>query len=368
MSTAFRPMHLMSSVVISLSLWGVTVSFNALAQIRDLDVNTPAPALMTSPANGSAPLADPQAPVQTSIDLGQDMAPASTTKRPLPASKVMASRPSASSAATAAARLVKPAVKSGAGSAVDPADTKRRALSNAETANMERVIFARLPIRVSLPVGRERLITLPGPAALHVPDDIEAVARIESIDRTLYVTALVPFAPIRVVAELIAGGQQIPIDLTASGGTLAVAPELEIFLSDPAIAEAAPGASASDQPSNDMVDLTRYASRMLYAPRRLAQPVTGISQVQLAKGPVPSLLRGALVETAPLGQWRSADLYVTALRVTSKSKKSQEIILENLRGHWLAATAQHGVIGPAGSDTDTTAIYLICDRAFESCL
>ena len=32
-----------------------------------------------------------------------------------------------------------------------------------------------------LPVGRERLITLPAPAALHVPSDMARVARIEII-------------------------------------------------------------------------------------------------------------------------------------------------------------------------------------------
>jgi integrating conjugative element protein (TIGR03749 family) len=117
-----------------------------------------------------------------------------------------------------------------------------------------------------------------------------------------------------------------------------------------------------------MVELTRYAARMLYAPKRLALPKDNITQVQLTLRPVPGLIRGALVQTVPLAQWRSGDLYVTAVRVTNQSTRALEIVLEDLRGRWIAATAQHGRIGPAGSELDTTALYLICDRAFEACL
>ncbi|MFN3493249.1 MAG: TIGR03749 family integrating conjugative element protein, partial [Hydrogenophaga sp.] len=62
----------------------------------------------------------------------------------------------------------------------------------ADRPGVERAVFDRHPVRVALPVERERLITLPAPAALHVPHDLDAVARIETIDRTIYVTALVP--------------------------------------------------------------------------------------------------------------------------------------------------------------------------------
>lgn len=88
----------------------------------------------------------------------------------------------------------------------------------------------------------------------------------------------------------------------------------------------------------------------------------------IASNVVPGLLRGVHVETTPLGQWRSANLFVTAVRITNLSKFALEIPLESLRGRWIAATAQHGRIGPAGTDTDTTALYLVCERSFESCL
>lgn len=245
----------------------------------------------------------------------------------------------------------------------------------ADRPGVERAVFDRHPVRVALPVERERLITLPAPAALHVPHDLDAVARIEAIDRTIYVTALVPFAPIRIVAELIDGGQQIPIDLVAGPQASQASGELQIFLASRA-GEGTGGASADSgdtgagdtaPPAADMVQLTRFASRMLYAPTRLATPEPGIQQVQVAQQPLSGLLRGARVLAVPMGQWRSAGLYVTAVRVTNQSAIPLELQLEQLRGRWLAATAQHGRLGASGSQTDTTAMYLVCDRAFESC-
>ncbi|MBP6457018.1 MAG: TIGR03749 family integrating conjugative element protein [Pseudoxanthomonas sp.] len=296
------------------------------------------------------------------VDLGQDMG---EDAKPTGQGVTMPG------AAARAARAARPAA---AGNTRRPASTLA-----AQRAGVERAVFERQPVRVPLPVGRERLVTLPAPAALHVPTDMASVARLEVIDKTIYATALVPFTSIRIVAELIDSGQQIPMDLVADAGTATATAELEVFVVDPGRAGAAKGAAdgaqqdgdanaaAPEPPAADMVELTRHAARQVYAPRRLAWSAQGVQQVDVSATPIPGLLRGVNVETAPLGQWRSGRLYVTAVRVTNRSRYPLELPLEDIRGSWMAATAQHGRIGPAGSDTDTTAIYLVCDRAFEAC-
>ena len=253
----------------------------------------------------------------------------------------------------------------------------------------ERAVFERAPVAVPLPVGAERLITLPAPAALHVPSDMDKVARLEVIDRTIYATAKVPFTPLRVIAELIDSGQQIPLDLVADAGTAGARSELEVFVVEPArakgsgpAAQAAAGAASAsaagvaedtlsgqmaEAPPSDMVQLTRYAARQLYAPKRLATPISGVQQVDVASEPLQDLFRGAHVLATPVGQWRSGQLYVTAVLVKNRSRFALEVPLEQVRGKWIAATAQHGRIGPAGTETDTTAVYLVCDRRFEAC-
>lgn len=293
-----------------------------------------------------------------------------------------AARPAAAASSRAAARAAAAAATANttttAASAVTgrkPASRPGVSASRVDMPGVERVVFDRLPVKVGLPVGRERLVTLPSPVALHVPDDIDQVARIESIDRTLYITALVPFTRIRIVAETIEGGQQIPLDLLADDSTAAASAQLEIFLkTDEATSTAAAAASGTEArevaapAALDMVQLTRFAAQALYAPRRLMPTLAQVQPMPVAGAELPHLIRGVRVQAVPLGQWRSGSLYVTAVRVTNRAGVPVELPLDDLRGVWIAVTAQHGRLGPAGSDTDTTAVYLVCDRAFDACL
>ncbi|MFC7410341.1 TIGR03749 family integrating conjugative element protein [Hydrogenophaga atypica] len=302
----------------------------------------------------------------TEVDLGQ--VPTSSNGR-----APTHSRAPAGGTAQQAARSARSPTVASAAAAAPSAKSVRPARAQA-SAGIERAVFERVPVRVALPVGKERLVTLPAVAALHVPTDIESVARIEVIDRTMYVTALLPFVPLRIVAELVDDGTQIPLDLVASPATAGATSELQVFLSGKP-GNAGPGATDAQEPAEekplpaaDMVQLTRHAAQMIYAPRRLIQPTAAIQQVPVAQDVVSGLLRGALVETAPLGQWRSGNLFVTAVRVTNLSAHPYEIALEQMRGRWIAATTQHGRLGPKGSDRDTTAVYLVCDRSFEACL
>ena len=335
-----------------------------LAQVQDLTPVEAAPELLgaTPPSQNTGAATVKAAPMVGMVDLGQDMGDAKAAQ-PMAATE--------QAPVLGVSRRAALEAEQNAGASDSTRKKAKQAALPAYREGVERAVFARMPVRVGLPVKRERLITLPSPAVLHVPNDIEAVARVEAIDRTIYVTALVPFAPIRIVAELIDGGQQIPMDLVANTQTAAASQELEIFIETARGAQAASqdgAAPTAETPAADMVDLTRFASRMLYAPRRLAVGQSGVSQVQVSHQPVVGLVRGALVETVPMGQWRSAGLYVTAVRITNKSKQPLEIPLDSLRGKWLAVTAQHGRLGAAGSEADTSALYLICDRAFDACL
>lgn len=324
--------------------------------------------------------AEAAAPANESIDLGQASASAGAPAAGARAGGTIAgmSLPAPLAAAVARGSIARTAAAQATLRRVGPAP-----LAGPSAGPAERTVFAREPVRVNLTVGQERLVTLPADALLHAPSDIAHVARLESIGGTLYVTALVPFTPIRIIAELVDSGQQIPLDLVAesaekAGKAPAAKGELQVSVVEPSTvpnpsqrtgdASAGGTAAAADSAAVDMVQLTRHAARQLYAPRRLANATPGVTQVAVPEQPVPALLRGAHVEAVPVGQWKGGALYVTAVRVTNKSRYALELPLESLRGRWISATAQHGRIGPAGSDTDTTAVYLVCERSFESCL
>ncbi len=90
-----------------------------------------------------------------------------------------------------------------AASAARKSDTRTRrppATAASARAGIERAVFERQPIAVPLPVGRERLITLPAPAALHVPSDMARVAVNYNnfCDYTIiYTTERLPHSPSR---------------------------------------------------------------------------------------------------------------------------------------------------------------------------
>ncbi|GKS87284.1 TIGR03749 family integrating conjugative element protein [Acidovorax sp. SUPP1855] len=343
-------------------------SLSHAQEVRQLSLANVPPDMIDASPQGSAQGGGKPAG-RNDVDLGQDLSPEAAGAQ-------------SGSFGTAAGSPARAAAQAARTSSSASRTRRPPATGAAARAGVERAVFERAPIAVPLPVGRERLITLPAPAALHVPRDMESVARLEVIDRTLYATALVPFTTLRIVAELVDSGQQIPMDLVAGESTASATSELEVFVveagkaSGPAATAtgaAAGGAAVAkeaepEQPAADMVQLTRYAARMLYAPRRLAYDLPGVRQVEVGTQPVTGLLRGAQVEAAPLGQWRSGNLYVTAVRVTNRARTPLELPLEDIRGRWISATAQHGRIGPAGSDWDTTALYLVCERAFEACL
>ena len=240
-----------------------------------------------------------------------------------------------------------------------------------EASDTERVVFQRAPVRIVLPVNRERLITFPGPVAFHAPEGFETLVQSQIIERTAYLKPLAPFGTLRVVAEDLATGRQIPIDLVADvKGKTALRP-VEVMVPGQAsggsasAGDAAPGASSA--PALDMVGLTRFAAQSLYAPRRLLPAAPGVKQLPIASTPVEGLYRGWHVQTTPIGAWRSGQLYVTALRFTNQGQQPLDIDLQEVRGHWLAATAQHTRLLAAGSDWSTTTVYLVCDRPFEAC-
>ncbi|MCC9162591.1 TIGR03749 family integrating conjugative element protein [Alcaligenes sp. MMA] len=363
----------------------------AQAQVRDLGPNLESvPADLIAPDPGSTNPPANVAPTTTAIgnnppDLGEipDLgSPSSNTEYQYSGSNAMSRQPMPLSAVDAA---IQQAVEN----QDETGKTIRKPPQN-KPHGVERAVFDRAPVRAPLPVGIERMITLPAPAALHVPSDMSKIARIEVIDRTMYITALQQFTPVRIIAELIDSGQQIPFDLLADSTTASARSELQVFV----VASSSPGAGKSDgdgpasqaaaqatsmanahtlsqqmaeSAPTDMVQLTRYAARQLYAPKRLATPFSGVQQVEVTAEPIADLIRGVNVVSTPVGQWRSGQLYVTAVLIKNRSHQPLEIPLEQVRGQWIAATAQHGRIGSAGSETDTTAIYLVCQRRFEAC-
>ncbi|HBP2317292.1 TPA: DUF3438 family protein, partial [Pseudomonas aeruginosa] len=60
-----------------------------------------------------------------------------------------------------------------------------------------------------------------------------------------------------------------------------------------------------------------------------------------------------------LAAWRLEDQWVTAVRLTNTAARWLDLDPRALQGNFLAATFQHPNLGPAGTPSDTTVLYLV---------
>ena len=225
----------------------------------------------------------------------------------------------------------------------------------------ERIEWNRVPIRLALTTGSERIVRFPGPVRVGVPAALQPLLRIQSLEDAVYFLARAPFDPARIVVRATANGQVFLLDVSAFDGTGA-RPPVEVYVRQAVPVD--PGEPVAAGPVG-YVALTRFAARQLYAPLRLAQGRPGMVRVPVHRTPV-ALLRGGAVQAVPLASWRAGALFVTAVRLTNRTAQPRTLDPRELRGTWLAATFQHNRLLPAGSEADTTAVYLVSDRAFEA--
>ena len=113
--------------------------------------------------------------------------------------------------------------------------------------------------------------------------------------------------------------------------------------------------------------MTRYVAQQLYAPTRLIPRQPGVVAMPVNAEPV-DLVYGGKIEAVPVAAWKAGLQYLTAVKLTNRTRKAVVLDPRELRGAWLAATFQHNRLLPAGSEADTTAVYLVSDRPFDVAL
>jgi integrating conjugative element protein (TIGR03749 family) len=237
---------------------------------------------------------------------------------------------------------------------------------------IEHVRFERRPINAVVEIGRERMVHFPYAVAIHKPEQTDGPLTVDIVGSTAYLNAQAPMAPLRLVAEGLNGEGMIPINVVVRGEARSVPDELEIILADFAKSGASgtgsgkKGDAGDEAPASpDLVALSRYCSQMLYAPQRLIKPLPGVRQTAVRQSPVANLYRGGALMTTPIGAWQAGPLHVTAVRFTNRTEHAVELDMDQLRGHWVAATPQHWRLLPRGNEADTTAVCLISEQAFD---
>ena len=232
---------------------------------------------------------------------------------------------------------------------------------------IERVIWNKAPISLSLPIGSERTVTFPGNVRVGIPPVLADALRTQSAAGTVYWLARKPFPPTRVQIQEVESGRVYLLDLRAESDSAGTVP-VEVTVPRSAPADTAARALATNTERADYVSLTRFAAQQMYAPKRLLRNPRGMHRVRLRSAPTLALMRGGAIEATPLASWRGGDLYVTAVKLRNVTRSPIVLDPRALRGQWLAATLQHSRLFAHGDEANTTCVYLISARPFEESL
>ncbi|AFJ02692.1 integrating conjugative element protein, PFL_4704 family [Methylophaga frappieri] len=235
----------------------------------------------------------------------------------------------------------------------------------------ERVVWNKAPIAIPLVVGEERQVHFPDSVSIGLPQSLTPLLRSQSINGTLYLLARQAFEPTRVMVRSETDGPIYVLDISAAPGGAGgrSLPDVQVLLKSPQDLSEDAGAdqSTSDKQSQSLgyAALTRYAAQQLYAPTRLIPRQPGVVAVPVNPEPV-DLVVGGKIEAVPVAAWKAGLRYVTAVKLINRTQSPVVLDPRELRGSWLAATFQHNRLLPAGSEADTTAVYLVSDRRFDA--
>lgn len=228
--------------------------------------------------------------------------------------------------------------------------------------------WERLPLPVSLLVGQERVVFIDRNVRVGVPASLGDRLRVQSAGGAIYLKASGPFEAGRIQLQDADSGALILLDVSATAakdGQIPLEPLRIVEESSATIEDASSHATKTEtNPSSAAtpvpVVLTRYAAQSLYAPLRTVEPVAGIAPVNMRMAlPLDTLMPSAPLRASVMAAWRLDNHWVTAVRVTNVSKAWLSLDPRVLQGDFVAATFQHPDVGPTGTPSDTTVLYLV---------
>ncbi len=230
-------------------------------------------------------------------------------------------------------------------------------------ASAERLLYSDVPVKLAIPIDHEIVLRLPQACAVGLPVELSNTLRVESAGSVLLLKATAAFESTRIALRGLTSNRIYLLDVRAAAKSSTA--DIELIDATMPSAELAEPVAVFD--AVDAVDprvaLIRYAAREFYAPTRLRGGIAAI-RVPVATTPV-DLYRGGSVSTTPAAAWQYQGIYLTAITVRNTTPDARELDPRLLRGDWLAASAQHNVLAPAGHDGDLTMLYLLSSRPFE---
>ncbi|EBZ5774151.1 TIGR03749 family integrating conjugative element protein [Salmonella enterica subsp. enterica serovar Redlands] len=239
----------------------------------------------------------------------------------------------------------------------------------------ELVQWQRLPLRVELHTGHERVVFINRNVRVGYPAELDGKLRIQSSGGTVYLLAREDFPDTRLQLSDMDSGELILLDIRAGAGDELEPLELRyddaVWRNDAGTRESTDAAiPVQEEPAGPLpVMLTRYAAQRLYAPLRTVEPLSGITPVPVRlSATVTTLLPSEPVTATPLAAWRLGDTTVTAIKLQNRSMSRIDLDPRALQGQFLTASFQHGWLGTHGTPEDTTVVYLVTDGSADNAI
>jgi len=232
----------------------------------------------------------------------------------------------------------------------------------------EKLLWNSVPLAITVPIESETVLRLPTACEVGISAGLTGELSVESVNNVVLLKPSAAFAKKRIALRALSGNQVYLIDITATKTATGDRFELIDPALTPPVADAENASESMPEPGTDSGDvriaLTRFAAREFYAPDRLRGGLSAV-RTRVSETPV-ELYRGGSVRAIPRAGWAYHQTYVTAVELVNLTPDTRELDPRLLRGAWLTATFQHGVLAPAGTQGATTMVYLVSNAPFET--
>jgi integrating conjugative element protein (TIGR03749 family) len=235
----------------------------------------------------------------------------------------------------------------------------------------EIIHYENIPVTIELRQGEERTIHFGDHVQVGMTkgQQLKKLFRVQSAQGAIHLLPYQPFDKQRIQVKRL-DGRVVLLDLIAAKENKNASPmeDVRIYLSSEDTVENSLGDEGDsiepEAPIITPVDLTRFASQLLYGPSRLHKDVPGITETTLGVGGAIRLFKGAnkyKTISKPVIAYQGGGYFLAGIHIKNISAEKVTLNYLELNVPFSHATFQHHSLNRNGSPGDSTVLYLISE-------
>lgn len=235
----------------------------------------------------------------------------------------------------------------------------------------EIIHYENIPVTIELRQGEERTIHFGDHVQIGMTkgQQLKKLFRVQSAQGAIHLLPYQPFDKQRIQVKRL-DGRVVLLDLIAAKENKNASPmeDVRIYLSTEDTVENSLGDEGEsiepEAPIITPVDLTRFASQLLYGPSRLHKDVPGITETTLGVGGAIRLFKGAnkyKTISKPVIAYQGGGYFLAGIHIKNISAEKVTLNYLELNVPFSHATFQHHSLNRNGSPGDSTVLYLISE-------